>query len=157
MTDNEQALIFNISIAIQWVCHDTSAPRKAAERFTPVDLRYHAQCRRWYKMCARDGAWQQSPASTAYLNCSTCGNQFSALINFISQLCFMFSALVALNLSGADLVLETIHLSVTGAKPLCRQAARRHPLCRGLGHRSPGPCAALGLGSARGAAVVGAC
>lgn len=67
----------------------------------------------------------------------------------------MFSALVALKLFGADLVLETIHLPVTGAKPLCRQAARRHPLHRG--HRSPGPCAALGLGSARGAAVVGAC
>lgn len=67
----------------------------------------------------------------------------------------MFSALVALNLFGAGLILEAIHLPVTGATPLCRQAARRHPLHHG--HCSPGPCAALGLGSARGAAVVGAC
>lgn len=46
------------------------------------------------------------------LNCGARRNQFLSLINFIFQLCFMFSALVVLNLFDTDLILETIHLSV---------------------------------------------
>lgn len=52
MTHHKQALIFNISIAIGRVRHVTSAPWKAAECFTPVDLCYRAQSRRWYEMCS---------------------------------------------------------------------------------------------------------
>lgn len=37
------------------------------------------------------------PCERCVANCSACGNQFSSLINFISQPCFMFSASVVLN------------------------------------------------------------
>lgn len=43
MIHHKIALIFNIAIAVWRVRHVTSAPRKAAEHFTPVDLCYRVE------------------------------------------------------------------------------------------------------------------
>lgn len=76
-------------------------------------------------VCSANGSgWLvvAEPYQCVHLNCSACGNHFSSVVNFIFQLYFMFSALVVLNLSGADLILETIELCVcwcflNGSKP----------------------------------------